>query len=340
MIERTKPQNKFSRGRIVVIAGTVKSGKSTIISTWGKPGSVLVLDLEGSMDHIPNQDRIRITSLLPPLKLSGEDWVVVPPIERGHYDPDGNPVATYSFVEALEFIRENWDKLGYDHIAMDTVDDFVEMVNPIIVQELKDEDLKKRNPIWQDNVTINDFEFAVGTARVRERVAEKLTILTDLIRRTGQLLLAAHLESTIRIGSGKDVTPRKKMSGVPDKLADLINGQAEVIIYVSKIQGNKYVASMDGYGEITMGARIPALQGKTYQFGRDGKFTLYNQMMDTLAKANAEDVKPQLPKEEEAPALIIEKAEQAPTEAPEQPQEEQPQLPDAVKQVTRRFAGK
>lgn len=285
MITISKPDySHLKKGGIYLFCGFPKTGKTTAISTFGDRGSksVLVLDIDDGTDHINDVNRIKVYSLLPPLKeLENGDWEIIPPLERGILDNDGKPTEAWSYIEAIDYIKENWHTLGYDSIAIDTVDAFLNWINDYMVQYLKEKDAMTNNPKYTDATDIGDFEYAAGYVAARNKVVEKIVELVNIVRNTGFVLLSTHMNKTISIRDGGKVIAQK-LPLLPEKLAAWIGGKAEMICLISKNEKGQHLCSFDGYGETMIGSRPDPIVGKTLIFKKDKGSTLYEQIMKEL----------------------------------------------------------
>ena len=254
---------------------------------WDGP-LTLILDTESGSDYASGAHRICIDCLIPPQRENESGIIeIVPRIERGRVDKDGNPVESWSYVEAVDYLHDNWDNLPYKNLAIDTLNNFVDWTNEYMVQVIKALDAESKDPKYQDITDISEVEFSVGHSKVRVKVQEKLLELIDMVRRSGQLLLGIQMENTITIRSGKQVIPQQRMSGIPDKLTKWLTGHAETICMLQKqidSNGNiKYVATFDGTGESIMGSRLDPLKGKAITFSKKGVRSLYSQMRDLMS---------------------------------------------------------
>ena len=267
-------------------------------TTWQGP-ELLILDTEASSDYIPGAHRIHIHSLIPPMvKDDNGEWQIVPLTERGLVDQEGKPTEAWSYYEAVNYLKDNWDKLPYKHLAIDTFNNFVDWVNDYILQEIIALDAQSKVPKYQEATDISEIEFAVGTAKARAKIQEKITELLSLVSGTGQLLLGVQLENTITIRSGKQVIPQQRMSGIPDKLSKWLTGHAETIVSLQRSvsdSGNTiHTASFDGQGESIMGSRLDPLKGKTLIFAKRGEHSLYSQMRELMDNYDNKEVIPDL----------------------------------------------
>lgn len=258
---------------------------------WTGP-PCLILDTEGSTDHIPGVHRIPLYSLLPPQREVDGIWEIIPLNERGVQDDNGNPVEAWSYYEAIEYLKANKDNIPYSHIGIDTLNNFVDWVNEAVLEEIKAVDADSRDPKYQDATDISEIDFGVGTAKSRGKVSSRVVELLNLLTSVGQLVCTVQMENTIAIRAGNQVIPQQRLSGIPDKLSKWLTGHAETICHLQKkIDPNgtvQYTASFDGSGESIMGSRIDALKGKTLSFAKDGPRSLYSQMRALMDAYEAE----------------------------------------------------
>lgn len=284
MITVSSPDfSKLRKGSVHLFCGFPKSGKTTAISTFGDRGSesVITIDVDNGTDYIEDMHRIKVYSLLPPTVLKDGNWEIIPPLERGHSDLNGDPVEAWSYIEAVEYLKNNWKSLGYDSIALDTCDAFLGWLNEYMVGFLKEKDADSKNPRYQDAMDIGDFEFAAGHAAVRNKVIERVTELANIVRNTGQVLITTHMNKTISVRDNKTVIPQK-LPNLPEKLAQWLGGMADTICMISRNDRGQNVCTFDGYGESMLGTRLSPLLGKSVVFTKGGDTTLYKQIMRLL----------------------------------------------------------
>ncbi len=253
----------------------------------------LIIDTEDSTDYIQDARRIRVFGLLPPVRYVDGVWETTPLLERGITDGNGNPIPAYSYVEAVEWVKENWETLPYENLAVDTLNNFVDWIDDYMLQEIKALDAESREPKYQDITSIAEVEFSMGYAKSRNKVQEKILELVDIVRNSGQLLLTIQMENTITIRSGKNVIAQQRMSGIPDKLSKWLTGHAETICLLQRQADStgaiKYIATFDGVGESILGSRLDPLKGKAITFAKEGIRSLYNQMLKLLQSQASED---------------------------------------------------
>lgn len=277
MIEKINKQPRgLAPGSIVILCGFPKTGKTTAALSFPDP---LGLDLENGMEFCTEADRILITSLFEPVRTSASgETEVIPPIERGHLNSEGKSVATYSWIEATDFLRENWDQLNYKTIILDTVDVFTHWINDYTVEVLKELDAAASHPKYQDVVDIGEFDYALGYSRARKKVLAKITEIVDLVKDRAIIVLNVHMKQTIQIREKGGTIPQR-LPQLPGELARCLAGMAKLIGLISITEEGKHVCRFDGYGEAFIGSRIKALQGKTVQFKESGPAGLYNQII-------------------------------------------------------------
>ena len=285
MITKVKPDySVLKKGSIHMFCGFPKCGKTTAAATFGEKGteSVLILDVEDGADYVEGANIIKIRSLVPPTRQAANgEWEIIPPLERGYHDPKGNPVEAWSYIEALDYITAKWEELGYESIVIDTIDALLNWVNEYVVEDLKYKDSLLQNPKYQEAEDIGDFDYAAGHSMARNKIKERITQLTNMVRNTGVLIIISHMNKTISVRDGGKVIPQK-LPNLPEKLAQWIGGNAETICMISKNDKGQFLCSFDGYGETMVGSKLKPLMNKTIMFKESGEHTLYNQIMNLL----------------------------------------------------------
>lgn len=279
------------KGKIHLLCGFPKTGKTTAMSTFGEKGlgSVLILDIENGSDYVKGVPRIPLYSLLPPYTIDSEgNYNIVPPLERGYNDNDGKPIEAWSYMEAIDYLKSEWDNLGYDSIAIDTIDAFLAWVNDYTVQILKEKDSLTTNPKYQDVTDIGEFEYALGYNASRNKVIEKILELANIVRNTGIVIIGSHMNKTIQIRDGGKVISQK-LPHLPEKLAQWLGGNAETIGILSQNDRGQHLCTFTGFGETIIGTRLDPIKGKTIIFQKEGEGTLYKQIMKEFKSFTAKE---------------------------------------------------
>jgi hypothetical protein len=251
--------------------GPPKTGKTTQASKWSEKGQdgVILLDTELGADFVEGANIIPITSLSPPLRnkmIDGKKATqqkngrkvlvmeVIPPLERGYSHRTGSergkPMEVYSLVEALQWLKENWDSLPYDTIAIDTIDSVNEWIEEVISKEFGVEE-------------VSAIDYGKGWAIAKKRGATSIVNLQKFLRiRNSNLILVSHSKQTSITDGIVQLSP-----DLPRGIASKLTAQAEVIglAYVKK-EDKKHYVSFINYDETVMGSRIEPLKGKELLF--------------------------------------------------------------------------
>lgn len=250
------------------LIGPPKSGKTTAASRWSEKGTdgVIVLDTDLGADFVHGANIIPITSLAPPMRVkldeNGKEVVetvngktdvvleLVPPDERGYCyrtgEMKGKPMDVYSLVEAVTWIKENWEKLPYDTIVIDTIDRVNEWIEDVISEKFGVED-------------VVEVAYGVASARSRKDATKSVERLQTFIKMKGAtLLLTSHSTQSTTTDGKVQLSPE-----LPRRLAQKLTAIADVIGYttVRKTNGKHYV-SFVAYDERSIGSRLKPLNQK------------------------------------------------------------------------------
>ena len=252
-------------GLTYLIIGAPKTGKSTQAAKWSEKGQdgVLVIDSDLGTDFIEGANRVTVTSLNPPerelfdennVPIMAEDGTikteVIPPDERGYFyrsgDLVGKPMPVYSLSEVVFGLMAEWQELGYDTIVIDTVD----TVNGWIEDEVAPEG-------------IENTPFGAGynkSTRRNMNIVEKLQMFVK--KNAATLVLISHSKKSVEVDGKIQLMPE-----LPKGLAGKLCAKADIIGFTSIEKAtNKHKISFAGYDERSVGSRVPALQGKEFDF--------------------------------------------------------------------------
>lgn len=254
----------YPRGTTVILAGTPKSGKSTLASQWAEGGQdqVLVIDCDLGSDYVNGANIVPCTTLDPPLRPKMRDGVkvvdkegkqvfeVIPPEERGSFyrtGPDaGNPMAVYSLREIIKWLFENWEKLPYSTIAIDDVGTVNDWFEDATKKEL-------------DINTLSDGEFGSGWSTARNKFMSMVKALqTHIKKKGGTLILVAHTKQTTMVEKKAQM-----VLDLPSGLSRVLCAKAEIIAFMSKNPDGQYMISFKNSDEKQNGSRLAPLTGKT-----------------------------------------------------------------------------
>ena len=251
--------------------GSPKTGKTTQASKWHKEGSkkVILIDTDLGADFVDGANIIPVVCLEQPTREMLENgkpvfvtegnkkqqvFEPIPPEERGYYyrsgKDKGKPMPVFAFYEVLSWLRNEWNTLPYDAVAIDTIDKVNEWVEASVVKELK-----------IDNIA--DAEWGAGWNKAKNRVARGVEALQDVLRKAGSDLIMTSHSKPSSVQDGKvQLAP-----DLPKGLAGLLTGKADVIGYTtaSKTDG-KYYVSFFSYDERAVGSRLEPLRQKRLPF--------------------------------------------------------------------------
>jgi len=289
LITQPRKTTMLEYGKFHLLCGTQKGGKTTAASTFSKKSTdgVLFLDFDHGLGVLDRPNRIHISCCLPPLIEVDGNWIEAPPDQRGYFDNENNPMPTYSIKEAIDFLRAEWSNLPYDTVVIDTIDAMHDITEDFILELYRAEEPDK----YENLDSIADVSFGAGYARVRNSILSKVYEILDIIKFSGQLVILMQREKTITIEKNGKVVPQQRPA-IPEKLASKLQRDAETVGIVEISPDGNYQVTYKGYGEITSGSRLEALNGKTIKFSKSGDLTLYNQATKLLKlfkeKQNAE----------------------------------------------------
>lgn len=251
--------------------GAPKTGKTTQASSWHKDGSekVLLLDTDLGADFAENANVIHISSLNPPtryrlstdgkfIKKDGENVIEdIPPLERGFYyrtgKHKGDPIETYSLQEVFVWLTENWDKLPYEVIAIDTVDQINEWI-------------ERRMEALMDVGSIADIEWGAGWAKARKENMDLIKRYQTFCKSKGvDFILTSHSKQTSVTDGKVQLSPE-----LPRGLAASLTAKADVIGYTSASkEDSQFYISFMSYDERMIGSRLKPLVQKKLLFNYD-----------------------------------------------------------------------
>tara|TARA_Y100000361_G_scaffold132861_1_gene130623 strand:+ start:9234 stop:10109 length:876 start_codon:yes stop_codon:yes gene_type:complete len=248
--------------------GQPKTWKTSAASKWSDKGTdgVLIIDADLGADFVPNANSVTVTCLNPPTrnKMSDNKKIVkngkevmelIPPTERGYVyrsgPSKGEPMPVYSLAEVYAWLRNEWEKLPYDTLVIDTVDEINKWIEEVVIQELNIKEMG------------DGQNFGKDWRLARSKNLDIILRLQRLMKRTGSaLILLSHAKQTA-ITDGK----AQLMPAVPSGLGYALTAKADVIGYaqVNKESGKSHI-SFQGYDERTIGSRLRPLAQKEMLF--------------------------------------------------------------------------
>tara|TARA_R100000808_G_C2155173_1_gene166991 strand:+ start:3787 stop:4653 length:867 start_codon:yes stop_codon:yes gene_type:complete len=249
--------------------GQPKTGKTTAASKWSSKGSegVLLIDTDLGSDFVENANTITVSSLNEPIrekmsedgrkivnKKGQREVEIVPPEERGFYyrsgDNKGKPMPVYSMSEVLQWIKSNWNKVPYDTIVIDTIDQVNRWIEEKVTREL--------------NIrAMGEGQWGADWGMARRNNVDIIVRFQKLMKQLGgNLVLISHSKTTTITDGKAQLSPE-----LPRGLAYSITAKADVIGYstVDKESGD-YKISFESYDERTVGSRLKPLAQKSLLF--------------------------------------------------------------------------
>ena len=248
--------------------GQPKTGKTTSASQWSDKGTegVLLIDTDLGSDFVNEANTVTVTALNTPTRpkmldnkqvtKDGKPEIeVIPNDDRGYYhrtgDEVGKPMEVYSMVEVYHWLKDNFKKLPYDTIAIDTIDH----INRWIEQEVCDE--RGQAAMGEGS------SWGADWAQARKKNLDIIKRFQTLCKSLGKnLVLISHAKSTVITDGKSQLGPE-----LPRGLAYSVTASADVIGYAmaNKDDGEFYI-SFQAYDERTVGSRLKPLAQKTLPF--------------------------------------------------------------------------
>ena len=248
--------------------GQPKTWKTSAASKWSDKGTdgTLIIDADLGADFVPDANSVTVTCLNPPTRVKKVDGKVVvkdgqkimelvPPEARGYVHrtgPDkGKPMKVYSLAEVYAFLRDKWEKLPYDTLVVDTVDEINKWIEETVLKELNIAEMGDGQNYGKD------WRLA------RSKNLDIILRLQRLMKRTGStLVLLSHAKQTA-ITDGK----AQLMPALPSGLGYALTAKADVIGYssINKESGKSHI-SFEGYDERAVGSRLRPLAQKEMLF--------------------------------------------------------------------------
>jgi len=247
--------------------GQPKTRKTTVASSWSEKGQdgVVILDTDLGSDFVEGANVIPITSLVPPTrevekngkKITENGRPVieeVPPVERGYFyrtgEKRGQPMPVYSMREAYIYLTENWQKLGFDTIVIDTLGEVNRWIEDMVASDM-------------GIGAMGEGPFGADWGRARRKNLDVVLNFQRFVRQVGgNLILTSHSKNTI-------VTEGKVQLGpeLPKGLGNALTAKADVIGSIQIPKGNEDpVISFVAFDERTIGSRLRPLAGKRLPF--------------------------------------------------------------------------
>ncbi len=248
--------------------GQPKTRKTTVGSSWSEKGQdgVIILDTDLGSDFVNGANVIPITSIAPPtreavdgkgkriLEAGKPVFEEVPPLERGYYyrtgEKRGHPMPVYSMREAYIHLTENWPKLGFDTIMIDTLGEVNRWIEDIVAAEM--------------NIgAMGEGPFGADWGRARRKNLDVVLNFQRFCRQVGaNLILTSHSKNTM-------VTEGKVQMGpeLPRGLGSALTAKADVIGSIQIPKGSADpIISFVAFDERTIGSRLRPLAGKRLPF--------------------------------------------------------------------------
>jgi len=249
--------------------GQPKTGKTTASSGWSEKGSdgVLLIDTDLGVDFVNGANTVTVSSLNPPERPKlDKDGVqvrdhqsvpkseIVPANERGFYYRTGKnkgaPMEVYSLQEIYMWLSQEWDKLPYDTVVIDTIDEVNEWIQDEVVAEL-------------GITAMGEGQWGADWGKARRRNVDIVKRFQLFLKsKGGNLVLISHSKSTQMQDSKVQLSP-----DLPRGLAYALTAKADVIGYCTADKDSKgYYISFQAYDERTIGSRLKPLAQQTLPF--------------------------------------------------------------------------
>ena len=178
---------------------------------------------------------------------------IVPANERGFYHrtgkKKGKPMEVYSLQEIFMWLSEEWDKLSYDTVVIDTIDEVNEWIQDEVVTEL-------------GIGAMGEGQWGADWGKARRRNVDIVKRFQGFLKSKGaNLILISHSKSTQMQDSKVQLSP-----DLPRGLAYALTAKADVIGYCTADKDSKgYYVSFHAYDERTVGSRLLPLAQQTLE---------------------------------------------------------------------------
>lgn len=251
--------------------GQPKTGKTTAASGWSEQGQegVLLLDTDLGVDFVDGANTVTVTSLNPPEenvlekgeqvynKKGQPQTKIVPPNKRGFYHRigkiKGEPMEVYSLQEIFMWLHDDWDKLRYDTVVIDTIDEVNSWIEKEVTKELNID-------------AMGEGQWGADWGKARRRNIDIVKRFQGFLKSKGAaLILISHSKSTQIQDSKVQLSP-----DLPRGLAYALTAKADVIGYCTADKDTKgYYVSFQAYDERTIGSRLKPLAQQTLELSYD-----------------------------------------------------------------------
>tara|TARA_R100001530_G_scaffold34370_2_gene26841 strand:+ start:2419 stop:3285 length:867 start_codon:yes stop_codon:yes gene_type:complete len=247
--------------------GQPKTGKTTQAASWSSKGQngVLLLDTDLGSDFVEGANVLTTTSLNPPRRKTMVDGKqvtkdgipqteMVPPNERGFFmrtgKNKGEPKSVYSLAEILNWLNKEWQKLPYDTIAIDTIDEVNRWIEEAVTKEL-------------GISSMGEGQWGADWGKARRKNLDIVKRLQSFVKKNGaNLVLISHSKQTTMTDKKVQLMPE-----LPRGLAYGLSAKADVIGYVTMTKGETQpMVSFESYDERAVGSRLKPLSGKKVPF--------------------------------------------------------------------------
>jgi len=247
--------------------GQPKTGKTTAASGWSEQGQkgVLLLDTDLGVDFVDGANTVTVASLNPPEenvlekgeqvynKKGQPQTKIVSPEKRGFYHRigknKGKPMEVYSLQEIFMWLHDDWDKLKYDTVVIDTIDEVNGWIEKEVTKELNID-------------AMGEGQWGADWGKARRRNIDIVKRFQGFLKSKGAaLILISHSKSTQIQDSKIQLSP-----DLPRGLAYALTAKADVIGYCTADKDSKgYYISFQAYDERTVGSRLKPLAQKTLE---------------------------------------------------------------------------
>ena len=239
--------------------GQPKTGKTTAAANWSKKGAkgVLLLDTDLGADFVDGANVITIASLNPPYEGEGDDRTIIPNAERGYYHrvgpKKGEPMEVYSLAEVFLWLKEEWTKLPYETLVIDTIDTINQWIEVAVCDEL-------------GITSMGEGQWGADWGKARRKNVDLVKRLQMLMKQYGSTLILTSHSKQSQMNDGKvQLSP-----DLPRGLGYALCARADVIGYSTVVKDEIIPSvSFQAYDERTVGSRLKPLNGKNLPFTYD-----------------------------------------------------------------------
>ena len=280
---KTNWKDGLPSGLTWFIIGQPKTGKTTAASKWSNKGNagVLIIDTDRGGQYVEGASIVPCISLHTPIrkkvtkdgkqivKNGKPEYEKIPPNERDYYyttgENKGKPKSVYSLDEIYKALNEEFIKMPYDTLVIDTINIINTWSEAKVIKELG---IK----------AMGDADFGKDWGRAKNTTLSYVIKFQQLIHRTAKnLVLISHSKQTTMVDNKAQLSPE-----MPRGIASAICGKSDVIGYTTgSNKDKKYEISFQAYDERSIGSRLRPLAQKKLPLSYDAIIKEVNSYKET-----------------------------------------------------------